>query len=247
MQLCRRVSDSGDEGKIYMRLLRWIIVAMLLCLSMPLSARANEQTNSLFEIGARGAYSRVTFFRGSGIQGAGKLRSKNSFALGLASHYRLHAAELVQVGLQPELLFVRRGADGELNDRIVAKWRLSYLEFPILGRVLFPLTRSVSPYIVAGPRLGFLLSAESTDVNGYVRDESSYTNTFDFGFSAGAGALIQVGSRVMVTIEGRYDQSLMNHLDFNGEEVTNDQRHRAFFMMLGISMGIGSDTRTSAP
>jgi opacity protein-like surface antigen len=120
------------------------------------------------------------------------------------------------------------------------------MEFPVLGRVSVGLAGPVSPYIVVGPRFGLLLSAESIDVNGNARDESDGTNTLDVGFSAGAGALIQVGSRVMLSIEGRYDQSLMNRLDLDGEEVTNDQRHRAFFLMLGVSMGIGAATPQTA-
>jgi hypothetical protein len=231
-------------GKVHMKFLPWFAVAILLWLSVPVTAHA-EETSPPFEVGATGAYSRVTFFRGSGIEGAGKLRSKNSFAVGLSSHYRLHAAELVHLGVRPEVLFVRRGADGELNGRIVADWRLSYLEFPILGRVLFPVTRSVSPYLLAGPRIGLLLSAESTDVNGFLRDESGYTNTFDFGFSAGLGAVFRVGSRFMLSVDARYDQSLINRIKPEGEEVTNDQRHRAFFLMFGFSMGLGSPPHSS--
>jgi opacity protein-like surface antigen len=145
----------------------------------------------------------------------------------------------MHLGVQPELLFVRRGAEGELDGRIVAVWQLSYLEFPVLGRVSFPLFGSISPYIVAGPRFGLLLSAKTTDINGYVQDSSDSTNTFDFGFSAGTGAVFQVGSRVMLSLEARYDQSLMNRIKLSGDEVTNDQRHRAFFLLLGVSMGIG--------
>ena len=223
-----------------MRLFSWILLSILLSFSLAATAHADKQTDFPFEVGAKAAYSRITFFRGSGIQGAGKLRSRNSFAAGLSSHYRLHTTKRVHLGVQPELLFVRRGADGELDGRIVAAWHLSYLEVPALGRVSFPLSGSVSPYIVAGPRFGLLLSAETTDVNGNVQDGSDSTNTFDFGFSAGAGAVFHVGSGIMVSIDGRYDQSLLNRIKLSTDEVTNDQRHRAFFLMLGVSMGIGA-------
>lgn len=228
-----------------MRLLRFIAISILLWFGMPSMVQANQPTNSAFEVGPKAAYSRVTFFRGSGVQGSGKLRSKNSFAAGLSSHHRLYATEAMQLGIQPELFFVRRGAKGEYEDRIIGTWQLSYIELPVLARMLFPLSGAVEPYVVAGPRLGVLLSAESTDVNGNVRDESDGTNFFDFGFSAGAGALFHAGSHVTLSLEGRYDQSLMNRID--SVETTADQRHRAFFLMLGLSMGIGSTTRTSAP
>lgn len=229
-----------------MRSRAWATLLIFFWFGMPSTLHADERMVSPFELGARGAYSRVTLFRGSDSQGAGKLRSRNSFAAGLSSYYGLHATEWVYLGAQPELLFVRRGAEAEYEGLVVGIFQHSYLELPILGHVRFPLSGTVSPYIVAGPRLGLLLRAETTDANGNVRDSSDSTSSFDVGFSAGAGALIHVSSRVMLTIEGRYDQSLTNRLKPDGEEGANDQRHRAFFLMLGVSMGIGDPAPASA-
>jgi opacity protein-like surface antigen len=238
---------SQGNQDILMKLLHWITSTILLWACMPFAAYAEEPMKPPLEIGARGAYSQVTFFRGGGVEGVTNLKYRSGFAFGISTQYWLHAKDFMQFGIQPELLFVRRGAEAEYEGLVVGVFQLSYLEVPVLGRVLFPLSGPVSPYIVAGPRLGLLLSAETTDANGNVRDSSDSTNTFDFGFSAGAGAVFQVSSRVMLSLEGRYDQSLMNRLDFEGEEVTNDQRHRAFFLMLGVSMGVGSPARTAAP
>lgn len=197
------------------------------------------------EVGTRAAYGRVTFFRGGGVKGVTTLKYRSGFAFGIFTQYRLSAMERIHVGVQPELLFARRGAEAEYEDLIIGAWQLSYLELPILGRALFPLSGPVEPYVVAGPRFGVLLSSESIDFNGNVRDESDATNTFDFGFSAGAGVVVHVGSRVMLTIEGRYDQSLMNRID-SRVDTTADQRHRAFFLLLGVSMGVGGAAPASA-
>jgi opacity protein-like surface antigen len=228
-----------------MRFLLWTTLSILF-FGTPLTAHADGWTFPSVEVGARAAYSRITFFRGSGVQGSGKLRSKNGFAGGLSSHYELHATETVRLGVQAEILFAQRGAKGEYEGRIIGDWQLNYLELPVLGRFLLPVSSAFGPYIVAGPRFGLLLSAESTDVNGNARDESDGTNKFDVGFSVGAGALFHAGSRMVLSLEGRYDQSLMNRID-DSVDTTADQRHRAFFLMLGVSMGIGSPTRTSAP
>lgn len=229
-----------------MKLLRCIGLPILLWIGLPSAAHANDQETPPFDLGVTAAYGRVTFFRGSGIEGAGKLRSKDGFAFGISAHYRLHTADPIRFGIHSDLLFVRRGVRYEYQGDDLGSDQLSYLEIPVLVRVRIPPFRPVAPYIVVGPRFGLLLSAESTDANGNVQDESDQTNTLDVGFSAGAGALIQVGSRMMFTIEGRYDQSLMNRLDFDGEEVTNDQRHRAFFLIFGVSMGIKGAAPASA-
>jgi opacity protein-like surface antigen len=229
-----------------MRSLRWIVLLILLGSGIP-CAHAEDQSQFSFDLGTKAAYGRVNFFRGSGIQGETDLKYRSGFAFGVTSHSRLHRTGRIHFGVQPELLFVRRGAEAEYEGVILGTFRLSYLELPVFGRALFSLSNAVSPYIIAGPRFGLLLSATNTNAFGNERDESDGTNTLDFGFSVGAGALIHIGSRTILTIESRYDQSLMNRLDFDGEEVTNDQRHRAFFLMLGVSMGIGSPKRTSAP
>jgi opacity protein-like surface antigen len=229
-----------------MRAMQWIVIFVAIWFAIP-AASAEEQTPSALELGARTAYGQVTLFRGSGIQGNTNLQYRSGFAFGISSYLRLRSVDLVHLGAQADLLFVRRGAEVESAGAIINTFQLSYVELPVLGRVSLGLAGPVSPYVVVGPRFGLLLSAESIDVNGNVRDESDGTNTVDVGFSAGAGALIYVGSRMMLTIEGRYDQSLMNRLDFDGGEVTNDQRHRAFFLMLGVSMGLGSAAHTAVP
>jgi opacity protein-like surface antigen len=226
-----------------MKLPQRIILTALMWAIVSLPAQADETTPS-FGLGVTGAYSRVTFFRGSGVEGVAKLRSRNSFAFGINSHYRLYATDRIQFGVQPELLYARRGVRVEYAGSN-SGYQLDYLELPLLGRILLLTSGAVQPYVAVGPRFGLLLSAERTDANGSVRDESDDTNTFDLGFSAGAGALIHVGSRVMISIEGRYDQSLMNRIDDN-VDTTADQRHRAFFLMLGVSMGIGGPAPASA-
>lgn len=228
-----------------MRAMQWIVMSILVWTGIPF-AYAEEQTQPPLELGARAAYGQVTLFRGSGIQGNTDLQYRSSFAFGISAYRRIYDAERMHFGAQVDLLFARRGAEVESAGVIINTFQLGYAELPIMGRALLALDGPVSPYVVAGPRFGLLLSAESIDVNGNIRDETDGTNKLDFGFSAGVGALVHIDSRVTLTIEGRYDQSLMNRLDFDGEEVTNDQRHRAFFLMLGVSMGIGSPARASA-
>ena len=229
-----------------MKLLRCIGLPILLWIGLPSAAHADDRETPPVDLGITGGYGRVTFFRGNGIEGAGKLRSKDGFAFGISGHYRLHTADQMNLGIHSELLFVRRGVRYEYQGDDLGADRLSYLEFPALMRVEIPSVRPLMPYVVVGPRFGLLMSAESTDANGSVRDESDQTNRLDIGFSAGAGALIHVGSRMMLSLEGRYDQSLMNRID-DSVDTTADQRHRAFFLMLGVSMGVGAPTAAPAP
>lgn len=227
-----------------MKPLPWIALSMLLWVNMPLAAHADDATGPSLVLGATGAYGRVTFFRGSDVQGIAKLRSRNGFAFGISSQYRLYATGPVQLGVHSELLYTRRGVRVEYEGSD-SGYRLDYLELPILGRTLFSLSGPIQPYIVVGPRIGLLLSAERIDANGNVQDDSDSTNTFDLGFNAGAGAVFHASSHVMLSIEARYDQSLMNRID-SRVDTTADQRHRAFFLLLGVSMGVGGAAPASA-
>lgn len=230
-----------------MTVMRGVAITVLLSFLLPIPLHAAPLEETTLEIGAKAAYGHVTFFRGGGIQGVSTLKYRSGFAIGLFCHHAILATERLNLGVQPELLFVRRGAELEYQGAIVDTVVLDYLDVPVLARAFYPISDSINPYIIAGPRFGVLLGGTSKDVNGTVRDRSDSTNSFDIGITAGVGALIPVGTRFVLTLEGRYDQSLVNSVKASGEEVTNDQRHRAFFLMLGVSMGIGSPSRPSGP
>lgn len=224
-----------------MRLTQVINVLFLLGICMPVTSHADVSSSPSVELGAKGGYALVTLYRGNGVQGSSQIRARNSFLAGVSSLLTMYVTDQVQLGAQAELLMVRRGAEAEANGLVVTSYDFNYLELPAMGRVKLPVSSWIEPYAVVGPRFGFLLRVESTDINGNVRDESDGTNKFDLGISAGLGALFHVGSRTMLSLEARYDQSVMNRIDAS-VETSADQRHRAFFLIFGASIGVGEQT-----
>ncbi len=83
--------------------------------------------------------------------------------------------------VQPELVFSRQGAKfDDPGDDI--KWRLNYLNVPVMGQYNDP----SGFYAETGPQFGFLLNAKSKD-DGNVVSANSYFKSFDLSWGFGAG------------------------------------------------------------
>ncbi len=90
--------------------------------------------------------------------------------------------------------------------------KLTFIEIPVLLKGKFPTGTPVSPYVYAGPSLGFLAAAKDLqEPTGYLSDEvdgsSDYTST-DFSLVFGAGADFKIESKVAVTFDIRYGLGL---------------------------------------
>lgn len=126
------------------------------------------------------------------------------------------------LSFQPELLFVQKGGsdggdpfDGDdfFDDDEDISLTLNYIDLPLLARANVPLEGNLTPYLVAGPSVGFLVSAsESSGEDGDITEFFKSTN---FGFVIGAG--IDIGN---FTVDLRYDIGLTNILD---DSIFDDQ------------------------
>ena len=119
------------------------------------------------------------------------------------------------LSLQVELMYLLKGAelvevlDGSDGFKTDAKWNLAYLSVPVLGRYNLGSGDS-SPYFVAGPEIGFLLSAELEIVDRNVtEDVKNSFKSIDIGFNIGAGAPMNIGATPMFG-EVRYSMGLSN-------------------------------------
>ena len=131
------------------------------------------------------------------------------------------------VQLQPELMYITKGfkmeeSDGEVD--VEGKFKLSYIEVPVL--IVLPLTQgaSFSPYVFGGPAFAFeagcKIGFEGGGVSGDVDcDEGGELDRkkFDVGAMFGAGFGIPAGPG-SVLVEGRYNFGLMNIADTVGDE-----------------------------
>lgn len=218
-------------------------LAVALWSHTPSVARAENEGAPRYEVGLSGVLGRTTFYRGSG-SGILEYTYETGYGGGLQGTASFYNVAWGQLELRTEVLWLRKGARAQFDSNTPGStYRLDYLDIPILACVQIPVWMPLSIHAMAGPRLGFQLDGKRTDVNGNVQDIDDFRNV-DFGMSVGLGASFKSSSRFKIMLEGRYDQGLLDIAQAN-EDV--DLRHRAFFLMLGVSMGIGSPTRTSAP
>jgi hypothetical protein len=139
------------------------------------------------------------------------------------------------VTIQPELLYVKKGAEAPYNlfsdqdipivDTYMAK--LDYLEMPVLASVSVPLPSIFQPRIFAGPYVAYNLKSEG-------HYSMSSPSDLDFIKSFDYGAVIGVGTDVdllvaKVMLDGRYTHGLASiHEDLD------DIKNRTFSVMLGL-------------
>jgi len=111
--------------------------------------------------------------------------SKLGFALGVYAVVPFHP----MFAFQPELMFVQKGGtetDEFFGDEFETKITLNYLDVPLLLRFNVPIQGNVQPYLVAGPTIGFLLSATVSDDDDS-EDFSDELSSLNYGLSIGAG------------------------------------------------------------
>jgi hypothetical protein len=110
--------------------------------------------------------------------------------------------------IQPEVLYAMKGYKYDYTSLITpyAKTtnsvKLSYIEIPVLGKVLLRGNEKFKPNFYAGPAFGFLMSAKNQDT-----DIKSDLKSMDIGLIGGAGAEIPMGSGKL-TFDVRYEVGL---------------------------------------
>lgn len=148
-------------------------------------------------------------------------------------------------GVQPELLFVRKGAELFSTDVTIggisfgsvgSTLDVDYLEIPLLLRISAPNPGPVDLRLLAGPVASIKIDEQIrlTGLVGYSLD-SDQVKTADFGIAVGAAAAIRSAS-MSVVAEGRYTFGLTNVSDLPfGGEVKNG----AYYATLGLEFPFG--------
>ncbi len=163
--------------------------------------------------------------------GAGAL-----FDAGLSEHFALRF----------EPMFLRKGAEAKATEEgveTISRIKMDYLELPLMARFAFGSNMSnAKPFLLAGPSVGFLLSAKSKDESAGITDEKDIKDelkNLDFGLNFGGGLNVKAG-RTNLFIEGRYNLGLANvddSADDNGVDVR--MKNRGLELFAGIALPIG--------
>jgi opacity protein-like surface antigen len=141
------------------------------------------------------------------------------------------------VDLRFEPMFLMKGSKIE-EDGDEATQKLTYLEVPILVRYHFPSEGSAQPYVMAGPSVGFLLSAKFDFEDGPEYDGKDETKSTDFGLAIGGGVEVPHGNLTLFA-EGRYVLGLTNindEIDQSGESTV---KNRGLQIFVGATVPVG--------
>ena len=169
-------------------------------------------------------------FRGDDAGDAG---SRTSFLAGGFVWFPLSR----QFALEPELLYVRKGAETTIED-VTGTLALDYIEIPLLAQIRFP-SQDVTPYILLGPafsfRTGCKLSIESGEAELSADCEAEGVDVgikdTDFSLIGGLGLEVQ---NFMVSL--RYDHGL-SQLPSEGD---GSVYNRAIAITFGYAFRLGN-------
>jgi hypothetical protein len=135
--------------------------------------------------------------------------------------------------IEPELLFVQKGAETDASSPFSGNIRLDYLEVPLLVKANFPVASDnrIVPSIFAGPAVAFKLGCNLTASSGSASASESCSdagldiNGTDFSFVLGAGA--DIGSFLF---QLRYDIGLSK---VGGGDNPADVKNKAWLFTVG--------------
>jgi hypothetical protein len=150
-------------------------------------------------------------------------------------------------GLQPELMYVSKGAkfsDVEDGMAFEGSLQLDYIEIPVLFVLPFGTGAGMAPHVYAGPAFafeagcsfgfsggGFNVSADCDDGDGEFTGDR---RKLDVGAMIGGGISVPMGPGA-VLLEARYNFGLINLIKDSNETL----RNRSGAVLVGYSMPLG--------
>jgi hypothetical protein len=189
-------------------------------------------------IGVKGGLNLATL----GGPNAGAFDTRTTYTIAGFATYRLSNL----LALQPEVLYTHKGGDAEAVEG-TGGVRLSYVEVPVLARVLLPVpgSRRIQPHLFAGPAVGFRLGCQVDaevdekavrfDCDDPLFGGELATRKMDYGLVFGGDASVRLGP-VALVLDGRYDLGLSS---IDGTSARDDVRNRVFSLLVGISVDPG--------
>jgi opacity protein-like surface antigen len=143
------------------------------------------------------------------------------------------------VTLRFEPMYLQKGAEATMNG-VDIEFNLAYLEVPVMLKFAFG-TGDTKPYIMAGPTVGFNLSAKQTISMGGNSEEMDLKDDIsstDFGLGFGGGVNFLTGKN-SIFVEVRYTLGLTNIND-DSDDPDSELKTKGIQIFAGITFPIGS-------
>jgi len=153
-----------------------------------------------------------------------------------------------QLGLQPEIHYSVKGFDAletDLGQEISSKYKVSYIQLPLLVSYRLPLKSRIKPGLVIGPYFGFARKVREVQ-NAFgeteERDLGDNLKQTDIGLVFGGNVRYRLGL-VSIVLSARYNLGLVNiskditEVSYDFDE--NDTiKNRAFTVSLGVAFNL---------
>jgi hypothetical protein len=147
-----------------------------------------------------------------------------------------------RLGIQPEILSVRKGAEYDVPDGEDEAISIEYVAVPVLLHLPLTYGSSFAPYVIGGPEFAFDIGCEFSGAGADIDCDSADMpdgpldrKSIDIGLSAGGGLAFAMGPGALL-LEGRYTWGLTNiHDSPDADEIKN----RSAYFLAGYSIPIG--------
>lgn len=136
-----------------------------------------------------------------------------------------------QFSLYAEPMYMQKGGNVDISGENTTL-KMSYFELPIMVKYHFQTSETLVPYAMAGPSLGYLLSAKADSENGGEEDIKDQFNNADFGLGFGGGVSIPKGDFALFA-EARYLLGLAN---INAEDDVITVKNRGLQILFGATV-----------
>jgi hypothetical protein len=199
-----------------------VIGAFACLLALPGPAAANVQ----FGIKGGGNMAKVTGADAQDIFGT--LKNKVGFVAGVFVAFNMGSVFTLQL----EALYTMKGINSTYIDAgttYADKLSANYIEIPLLLKFRIP-TPLVSPFVFAGPAVGFKLSEKIME-NGQVYPDQSFFKNNDYGAIFGGG--LNIGSHFQIDV--RYSMGLQKVISTVSGQTPFDVKNGVWSGTIGIA------------
>ena len=223
-------------------MIRRVLVLLLVCFVLLFS----ENPLGGQELGAKFGFVRTRVHISQDIPGI-TYQSMNDFAAGIFLSIDIIGGQL---GLQPEVNTIIKGFDVKETDQgeeVSSKYKISYIEVPVLVYYKFPLQGKVKPGVFVGPYVGFAQKATEVQTafgETEKRDLGENLKGQDFGLMFGGNVRYRAGS-LNLMFDIRYSIGFNNIsqdiMDVAYEFREDDTiKNRSLVVSLGVSFNLAN-------
>lgn len=203
----------------------------LRCITIPLALATLASQTAVAQGGHIGVIGGATF---STLNGLKSVDQRTGAMGGLSLVLPMGGS----VSLQPEALFVTKGAKGPVSTSSNGV-EIKYAEVPVLLRFSPSDASILVPHVYVGPYFGLQIDCKVQGSNGSCDDLPGIsTKTVDLGGIAGAGIDLNVGGLIL-TAGARYDFGVSKVIEFKTSSVREAAKNGAFAIYAGLAIGFG--------